>query len=189
MHCMRPERPKILWLIQLTISAASNWNGLCTLLLFPRTNPPNEFSTSPVRLDCFFSVMHALADNDGSLSRRLGNPTHSAYPEPAHPELVLPRLAILILSPPIIALLIHALLALTLSILSPPKPAYLKLEPALPESAHAKPAHPECAQPNDPTPSASSGHNLPSSVDIPGVRQVSKTCMTPVWGELHSSHS
>jgi hypothetical protein len=173
--------------------------------------------------------MHTLTDNDGFMSRCLGNSTHPAHPELAHSELVLPKLALLILSLPIMAfpifaLPILALPSLALHVLALPvlallKLAHLKVGPAQPESAHPEPAQrdraqPECAQPSDPTPATSSSHNLPySSVDIPGVRRFSKTCMTPsagisdgqlvrrtvasshqslgqpVWGEFYSLHS
>ena len=120
----------------------------------------NELSTSPVRLDCLFSVMHTLPDNDGSLRRCLGDPPHPAHPEPAHPELGLPILSLPILSLPIIVLPILALLALALPILTLPifaLPAlalpllvlpllvHLKVEPAQPESAHAEYAYIKCA--------------------------------------------
>jgi hypothetical protein len=117
------------------------------------------------------------------------------------PILALLALALSILALPILALPALALPVLALPVLALPKPAHLKVEPVQPESAHAKPAHPErdplrcahpdraqrdgaqpeCAQPSDPlTPSA---HNhLLSSVDIPGVRRFSKTCMTPLAG-------
>ena len=150
----------------------------------------NELSTSPVRLDCLFSVMHTLPDNDESLRRCLGDPPHPARPEPAHPELglpilslpiiVLPLLALLALALPILTLPLFALPALSLPLLILPLLVHLKVEPAQPESAHAeyvftKCAHaepdpldraradraqPESTLPSDPNPSASSAHNL-----------------------------
>ena len=172
----------------------------------------NELSTSPVCLDFFFSVMHTLTDNDGSRCRCLGKPTPAhpepAHPELVLPRLAililsLPiialsilaflALALSILALPILALPALALPVLALPVLALPKPAHFKVEPAQPESAHAERdpleraqrdrAQPECARPSDPlTPSASSAHNLLSSVDIPGVRRFSKTCMTPLAG-------
>lgn len=186
-------------------------SGSCSSFL--HTTTTNELSTSSVRLNCLFSVKNALPDNDGPLRRCLGDTTHPAYPEPAHPELallilslpiiVLPMLALLAFALPILALPIFALPALVLPLLVLPLLVHLKAEPALPESAPVKYANtkcahaerdpldlahpdrtqPECTQPSDPTPSASSAHNLSCSpANIPAVRRFSKTCMTPLTG-------
>lgn len=128
------------------------------------------------------------------------------------PITTLPILALLALALSILALPILALPALAVYVFALPVLAHLRVEPAQLESARPEPARPdqdllelahpdrdplepahreparadrappECAQPSDPTPSASPAHNLLSSVDIPGVLRFSKTCMTPSMG-------
>ncbi len=126
-----------------------------------------------------------LPANDGSLSRRLGDPTHPAHPEPARPSR---RHTLHLLSLPLLFLRLLAFPAFIL--------AHFKLERAQPEPAHHERALPECVQPEHIEPESAepecvqstqpdhfaSAHNLSSmSIDIPGV-PLSNTCMTPTAG-------
>ena len=98
---------------------------------------------SSVCLGCLLSAMNTLTDSDGSLSRWLEHSTHLTHPEPAHLQLVPPKLALFILSLPMIDHPICDFLELALFILSLPILdllafsllvfAPLKVERALPE--------------------------------------------------------